>query len=102
MVYDTKLKTRIKRRNYGPTVQSKMKKHLKEEATKFEMTYEHRKLLEHMMGWYWTTGKQRGLISNEDYDFLYELWNNGVSSYDAKMKERLNTIRNLYKNNNTL
>ena len=42
------------------------------------------------------------LISDTDYDFLYELWNNGVSSYDNKMKERLNKIRNLYKDNNTL
>jgi len=82
--------------------QTGMKKHLKEEATKFEMTYDHRKLLEHMMGWYWNVGKPRNLISDTDYDFLYELWNNGVSSYDNKMKERLNKIRNLYKDNNTL
>jgi len=55
-----------------------------------------------MMGWYWNVGKPRNLISDTDYDFLYELWNNGVSSYDNKMKERLNKIRNLYKDNNTL
>ena len=68
----------------------------------FHMTHGHRKLLEHMMGWYWNVGKQQNLITQEDYDFLYELWNNGVNSYDEKMKVRLNKIRNLYKQTNTL
>ena len=66
-------------------------------AYKFEMTAKHRKLLEHMMGWYWTVGKQQNLITPEDYDFLYNLWNNGVTSYDVVMKNRLNKIRELYK-----
>jgi|TARA_R110001592_G_scaffold119939_4_gene323601 hypothetical protein len=68
----------------------------------FEMTGDHRKLLEQMMGWYWSVAKQRELITPEDYDFLYNLWNNGVTSYDEKMKERLNKIRNLYKETNVL
>ena len=68
----------------------------------FEMTGAHRKLLEQMMGWYWSVAKQRELITPEDYDFLYNLWNNGVTSYDEKMKERLNKIRNLYKETNVL
>ena len=55
-----------------------------------------------MMGWYWTVAKQQELITPEDYDFLYNLWNNGVTSYDEKMKERLNKIRNLYKETNVL
>jgi hemerythrin len=68
----------------------------------FIMTNEHRILLERMMGWYWNIAKQQHLITPEDYNFLYELWNNGVSSYDEKMRERLNRIRNLYKETNTL
>ena len=71
-------------------------------AYKFEMTAKHRKLLEHMMGWYWTVGKQQNLITPEDYDFLYNLWNNGVTSYNKKMQKRLNIIRNLYKETNVL
>ena len=71
-------------------------------AYKFEMSNEHRKLLEHMMGWYWNVGKQQNLITPSDYDFLYNLWNNGVTSYDDKMQERLNKIRNLYIETNTL
>ncbi len=66
------------------------------------MTNDHRKLLEHMMGWYWNVGKQQNLITPSDYDFLYNLWNNGVTSYDDKMQERLNKIRNLYIETNTL
>ena len=71
-------------------------------AYKYEMTNDHRKLLEHMMGWYWTVGKQQNLITPEDYDFLYNLWNNGVTSYDVVMKNRLNKIRELYKYTNVL
>ena len=66
------------------------------------MTNDHRKLLEHMMGWYWNVGEQQNLITPSDYDFLYNLWNNGVTSYDDKMQERLNKIRNLYIETNTL
>jgi hypothetical protein len=62
----------------------------------FEMTGDHRKLLERMMGWYWSVAKQRELITLEDYNFLYEIWNNGVTSYSKKMQERLNRIRQLY------
>ena len=69
---------------------------------KFEMTGKHRKLLEHMMGWYWNVGKQQNLITPSDYDFLYNLWNNGVTSYNKEMQERLNKIRNLYIETNTL
>jgi len=68
----------------------------------FEMTGDHRKLLEQMMGWYWSVAKQRELITPEDYDFLYDIWNNGVTSYSKKMQERLNKIRNLYKETNVL
>ena len=69
---------------------------------KFQMTGKHRELLERMMGWYWNIAKQQELITQEDYDFLYEIWNNGVTSYDEKMQERLNNIRNLYKETNVL
>ena len=68
----------------------------------FHMTHGHRKLLEHMMGWYWNVGKQQKLITPEDYNFLYNLWNNGVTSYNKKMQKRLNIIRNLYKETNVL
>jgi hypothetical protein len=71
-------------------------------AYKFEMSNEHRKLLEHMMGWYWNIAKQHNLITPSDYDFLYNLWNNGVTSYNKEMQERLNKIRNLYIETNTL
>ena len=71
-------------------------------SIKYEMTNDHRKLLEHMMGWYWNVGKQQKLITPEDYNFLYNLWNNGVTSYNKKMQKRLNIIRNLYKETNVL
>ena len=55
-----------------------------------------------MMVWYCTVGKHQNLITPEDYDFLYNLWNNGVTSYDVVMKNRLNKIRELYKYTNVL
>jgi hypothetical protein len=48
------------------------------------------------MGWYWKVAHTHSLISKEDYEFIYKLWNNGVTTYDDKMQVRLNKIRNIY------
>jgi len=39
-------------------------------------------------------------VSIADYEFIYSLWRNGVDSYDDKMKERLNKLREIYIANN--
>tara|TARA_B110000977_G_scaffold16236_1_gene19941 strand:+ start:396 stop:620 length:225 start_codon:yes stop_codon:yes gene_type:complete len=63
---------------------------------RMEMTNEHRDGLKSIMEWYWRVGNARNLISKEDYEFLYKLWNNGVTTYDDKMQVRLNKIREIY------
>jgi hypothetical protein len=64
-----------------------------------EMTPKHRDGLKKIMEWYWRVGQSKNLISKEDYDLIYELWNNGVSSYGIYLQERLNKIREIYKDN---
>jgi hypothetical protein len=61
-----------------------------------EMTEEHRDGLKKIMEWYWKVAHTQSLISKEDYDFIYNIWNNGVSTYDDKMQKRLNKIREIY------
>ena len=61
-----------------------------------EMTKEHRDGLKLILGWYWKVAHTHSLISKEDYEFIYKLWNNGVTTYDDKMQVRLNKIRNIY------
>ena len=52
------------------------------------------------MGWFWTTFDERKFldfgVSIEDFNFMYDLWTNGVWKYDDKMRDRLNSIRDIY------
>lgn len=52
------------------------------------------------MAWFWSRVHDKGWLDFEleisDFDFMYSLWTNGVTSYDDKMQERLNKIRNVY------
>ena len=45
------------------------------------------------MGWFWTTFDERKFldfgVSLEDFNFMYDLWKNGVWKYDDKMRDRL-------------
>jgi len=63
-------------------------------------TDEQRDLLLKLMSWFWTTFQQRGFldfgVTISDFDFLYSIWKNGVATYDDKMQERLNKIRDIY------
>tara|TARA_B110000285_G_C14644042_1_gene388864 strand:- start:77 stop:286 length:210 start_codon:yes stop_codon:yes gene_type:complete len=61
-----------------------------------EMTRKHRDGLKLIMEWYWKVAHTHDLISKEDYEFVYNLWNNGVITYGDKMQERLNKIREIY------
>lgn len=63
-------------------------------------TDEQRDLLLKLMEWFWATFRKRGFldfgVTISDFDFLYSIWKNGVSTYDDKMQERLNKIRDIY------
>lgn len=61
-----------------------------------EMTEEHRDGLKKIMEWYWKVAHTHNLISKEDYDFIYNIWNKGLNTYDDKMQKRLNKIREIY------
>jgi hypothetical protein len=61
------------------------------------------------MEWYWKSMQNDNPnfilqfhvdVSIADYEFIYSLWRNGVDSYDDKMKERLNKLREIYIANN--
>jgi hypothetical protein len=73
--------------------------------SKYEFTDETRALLPKMMGWFWTTFDERNFldfgVSIEDFNFMYDLWKNGVWKYDDKMRDRLNHIRDIYLKMNT-
>lgn len=68
--------------------------------SKYQFTEETRDLLPKMMGWFWNKFDERKFldfdVSMEDFDFMYNLWKNGVNQYDDKMRDRLNQIRNIY------
>ena len=66
-----------------------------------EMTEKHRDGLKKIMEWYWKVAHSNELVSVEDYEFIYSLWNNGITTYDDKMQKRLNKIREIY-NDTTL
>lgn len=65
---------------------------------KTEMTADKSKLLTKLMKWYWDLAEEKNLISKSDYEFLYDIWNNSLSYYDADIQERLNKIRTIYVN----
>lgn len=70
---------------------------------------QHKLFLIKFMEWYWKCQQNydpyyildfNSNISIADYEFVYSLWRNGVNTYDAKMQERLNKIREIYIANN--
>jgi len=63
------------------------------------MTDAHRKGLQRIMEWYWKVAHTNNLISKSDYELVYELWNNGVTTYGKHLQERLNRIREIYNDN---
>lgn len=77
-------------------------------AHSFTFQNDHKKFFIKFMEWYW---KCRGIddsqfiiefnqiVTLSDFDFIYSLWKNGVSTYDEKMQERLNILRDIYINN---
>jgi len=46
------------------------------------------------MEWYWKDGQNH--LSKSDYEFVYSIWNNGVSVYGKNIQERMNWIRDKY------
>ena len=68
--------------------------------SKHEFTDETRDLLPKLMGWFWATFDERKFldfgVSIDDFNFMYELWTNGVLMYDDKIRDRLNHIRDIY------
>lgn len=62
------------------------------------MTIDRSYLLIEFMHWYWVIGNKHSLISKSDFEFIYNIWNNGLVYYDPKVRERLNTIREVYLN----
>jgi len=65
---------------------------------KNEMTLERKDGLSKLMEWYWTRGNPNNLITKEDYSFIYDIWNNGLSFYGPDVQDRLNKIREIYIN----
>lgn len=63
---------------------------------KQEMTLERKETLSKIMGWFWARGNTERLISKSDYEFVYDIWNNGLSYYGTNVQERLNKIRAIY------
>lgn len=64
------------------------------EDMKIEMTEERRQVLKKIMEWYWQM--DRAYITKSDYEFVYDLWDHGLSFYGEEVKERLNNIRTIY------
>lgn len=76
--------------------------------SQFQFENDHLRFFPKFMEWYW---KCRGIddsqfiiefntmVTLSDFDFIYSLWKNGVSTYDEKMQERLNRLREVYMNN---
>ena len=70
---------------------------------------QHKLFLIKFMEWYWKSMQNTNAnfilgfqsdISIADYEFIYSLWRNGLNTYDTKMKERLNKLREIYIANN--
>lgn len=77
-------------------------------ANTFELKDDHKRFFIKFMIWYWECKaiedsefmvEFNQMVTLSDFDFIYSLWKNGVSTYDEKMQERLNRLRELYMNN---
>ena len=70
--------------------------------TNFQMTEDRKQGLLKLIHWYWSEiidGKP-GPITSSDYEFIYKIWRNGLGIYDDDVKERLNSIRDIYNKSN--
>ena len=65
---------------------------------KNEMTLDRKEVLSKLMEWYWARANPYNLITKSDYEFVYDIWNNGLSFYGESVQERLNGIRLIYLN----
>ena len=74
----------------------------------FQFENDHLRFFPKFMEWYWKFRNVEdshfiiafnNLVTISDYEFIFSLWKNGVSTYDEKMQERLNKLRELYMNN---
>ena len=72
---------------------------------RYQFTLEQRDLLITLITWFWASFNKAGYlnfgVTLEDYEFMYSLWKNGVGTYDDKMQDRLNSIRDVYLDNQT-
>ena len=49
-----------------------------------------------LIQWYWDEAQPKHLLHTSDFEFMYELWRNGVSFYAPHIQKRLNKIREIY------
>lgn len=63
---------------------------------KHDMTPGRSTVLKDIMEWYWKFGEPKNLISKADYEFVYDIWNNGLSYYGNEIQKRLKKIRKIY------
>jgi|TARA_R110000796_G_scaffold85634_1_gene185710 hypothetical protein len=70
-----------------------------------QFTDEHKVFFMKFMEWYWKSRQNTNTnfilkfqveVTISDYEFIYSLWKNGVNSYNDKMQNRLNKLRNIY------
>lgn len=66
--------------------------------SKNEMTLERKQFLSKLMAWYWLNGNPHNLISKSDYEFIYDIYDAGLSFYNEDVQTRLNGIRTIYLN----
>jgi hypothetical protein len=74
----------------------------------FQFENDHLRFFPKFMEWYWKCRtiedsewiiEFNQMVTLSDFEFIFSLWKNGVSTYDEKMQERLNKLRELYMNN---
>ena len=49
-----------------------------------------------LIKWYWGKANPDFILRKEDYEFLYTIYNSGISVYDKDIQARLNKIRDIY------
>lgn len=61
-----------------------------------QMTEERKEVITTLIKWYWNHAQKRNLITLSDFNFLYDIWESGISIYGTELQERLNSIREIY------
>jgi len=63
------------------------------------MTDDRRQAVLELIKWYWdTVDKGQHIINKSDFEFLYDMWEHGLSIYSTDIQTRLNIIREIYIN----